>query len=213
MTDAAVGSESSRSRCTTSSGNLLQPATSTYRPGVRRHRLQGRRQGHAHRAQDRQRQQGLAERLLPVGDAGQHRRATTTEDGSPVQHRHDADRRARSARSPATWRARPSQGIERPDRPGSGRALGHRCNCVKGSSYGISPRIRPIPLYDPVYYEDGKQTGRNADFKMVSFLGVFVVGMQGNDVIGTRASDQRRNARQAPPRRASSFAQAIRLVK
>src|SRR5262245_40083123 len=57
------------------------------------------------------------------------------------------------------------------------------CNCVKGSAYGLSPRIRPIPLYDPAYDETGKQSGRNAVFKMVSFLGVFVIGMQGNEVI------------------------------
>ena len=86
------------------------------------------------------------------------------------------------------------------------------CNCVKGSRYGLSPRIRPIPLYDPVYYENGKQTGRVADFKMVSFLGVFVVGMNGNE-IQARIHPISAEAMDNPSLTTSSFAQAIRLVK
>src|SRR5262249_51108075 len=33
------------------------------------------------------------------------------------------------------------------------------CNCMKGSAFGghESPRIFPIPLYDPQYYADGKK--------------------------------------------------------
>jgi hypothetical protein len=57
------------------------------------------------------------------------------------------------------------------------------CLCVKGSAFPVSPRVRPIPLYDPDYYEEGKHGGRNADFKVANFLGVFVVGMDGNDVV------------------------------
>ena len=88
------------------------------------------------------------------------------------------------------------------------------CNCVKGSDpkYGISPRIRPIPLYDPSYYEDGKQSGRNADFKMVSFLGVFVVGMNGNELIA-RVHPISAETLEDPSLTPSSFAQSIRLVK
>ena len=86
------------------------------------------------------------------------------------------------------------------------------CNCVKGSAYGLSPRIRPIPLYDPVHYEQGKQSGRNADFKMVSFLGVFVVGMQGNEVIA-RVHPISAETLEDPSLTPSSFAQSIRLVK
>ena len=86
------------------------------------------------------------------------------------------------------------------------------CNCVKGSQYGISPRIRPIPLYDPVHYENGKQTGRNADFKMVSFLGVFVIGMNGNELMA-RVHPISAEVMDNPSLTTSSFAQAIRLVK
>jgi Putative Flp pilus-assembly TadE/G-like len=86
------------------------------------------------------------------------------------------------------------------------------CNCVKDSAYAISPRIRPIPLYDPDKYEDGKQEGRNAEFEMVSFLGVFVVQMQGNSVIArvTPISAETIEDASLTP---SSFAMSIRLVK
>jgi Flp pilus assembly protein TadG len=58
------------------------------------------------------------------------------------------------------------------------------CNCVKGSAFPLSPRIAKIPLYDPVYYEEGKATGRNASLRVANFLGIFLVGMNGNEVIG-----------------------------
>ena len=87
------------------------------------------------------------------------------------------------------------------------------CNCVINSDprFGISPRIRPIPLYDPYYYEHNKQEGRNAAFKMVSFLGVFVVGMNGNEVIA-RIHPITGEAT-GNPTTASPFAMAIRLVE
>jgi hypothetical protein len=47
-----------------------------------------------------------------------------------------------------------------------------------------SPRVVAIPLFDPVYYETGKQEGRNADLKVVNYMGFFVEEMQGNDVKG-----------------------------
>jgi hypothetical protein len=85
------------------------------------------------------------------------------------------------------------------------------CKCVKGSAFGLSPRIRPLPLYDPVYYEEGKKNGRNADLKLISLLGFFVEGMNGNDVMGrihpiTAQATGSGNTQ-------SSFAMAIRLVQ
>jgi hypothetical protein len=105
-----------------------------------------------------------------------------------------------------------SSGIQRLVASDPGARWDTSCNCVKGSAYGISPRIRPIPLYDPDKYEDGKQQGRNADFQMVSFLGVFVVGMQGNSVIA-RVHPISAETVQDPGATPSSFAQSIRLVK
>ena len=52
------------------------------------------------------------------------------------------------------------------------------------SSMSPSPRVVAIPLFDPVYYDTGKQNGRNADFKVVNYMGFFIEEMQGNDVKG-----------------------------
>jgi hypothetical protein len=47
-----------------------------------------------------------------------------------------------------------------------------------------SPRVVAIPLFDPVFYDEGKRNGRNADFKVVNYMGFFVEEMQGNSVVG-----------------------------
>jgi len=53
------------------------------------------------------------------------------------------------------------------------------------SQYGSkSPRIRAIPLFDPYYYNTGVAGGRNASLKFVNYLGFFIEGMNGNEVIG-----------------------------
>src|SRR5712692_8749009 len=58
------------------------------------------------------------------------------------------------------------------------------CNCVKNSAFSISPRVFPIPLYDPNYYADGKANGRFADFKIANFLGFFAERPVGNSIPG-----------------------------
>ena len=52
------------------------------------------------------------------------------------------------------------------------------------SSMHPSPRVVAIPLFDPVYYDSGKQNGRNADLKAVNYMGFFIEEMQGNNVVG-----------------------------
>jgi hypothetical protein len=52
------------------------------------------------------------------------------------------------------------------------------------SSMSPSPRVVAIPLFDPVYYDEGKRNGRNADLKVVNYMGFFIEEMRGNDVIG-----------------------------
>ncbi len=58
------------------------------------------------------------------------------------------------------------------------------CNCVKGSAFSVSPRVTPIPLYDPYYYATGKMNGRNADFKLANVIGFFIDKRVGNQVYG-----------------------------
>ena len=47
---------------------------------------------------------------------------------------------------------------------------------VKNSSFGDrqSPRVFPIPLYDPDYYDAGKQLGRVASLRVANWIGFFV---------------------------------------
>ena len=77
-----------------------------------------------------------------------------------------------------------------------------------------SPRIAPIPLFDPQFYENGKHGGRNADFRAVNYLGFFIESMQGNEVIGrvTPIGGSRKGEGfgEAP---AGAFPLSIRLVK
>jgi Flp pilus assembly protein TadG len=49
-------------------------------------------------------------------------------------------------------------------------------NTVKNSAFGDrqSPRIFPIPLYDPDYYDAGKATGRVASLRTANWIGFFV---------------------------------------
>ena len=59
------------------------------------------------------------------------------------------------------------------------------CACVKGSAFGSkSPRVAIIPVYDPVHYELGKKNSTNASLKIANYIGFFLEGMQGNEVIG-----------------------------
>jgi Flp pilus assembly protein TadG len=90
------------------------------------------------------------------------------------------------------------------------------CNCIKNSKFGghTSPRIFPIPLYDPVYYADGKKNGRNADFRLANVLGFFVEDIKsGNQVYGRVTPILGVLNNGGGPAPAGSFATAIRLVQ
>lgn len=52
------------------------------------------------------------------------------------------------------------------------------------SSMHPSPRVFPIPLYDPNYYYNGKMNGRNASLKVANWIGFYVDHIQGNNVFG-----------------------------
>jgi Flp pilus assembly protein TadG len=87
------------------------------------------------------------------------------------------------------------------------------CNCVKGSAFGKSPRIAVIPLYDPVYYETGKHNGSNASLRVANYLGFFIEGLDGNEVVGRITPVTglvRGNPGELP---VGAFPKAIRLVE
>jgi Flp pilus assembly protein TadG len=56
---------------------------------------------------------------------------------------------------------------------------------VAGSSYkGQSPRVFPIPLFDPEYYDAGKRNGRMADLRLANWIGFFLDRIEGNGAVG-----------------------------
>jgi Flp pilus assembly protein TadG len=87
------------------------------------------------------------------------------------------------------------------------------CGCVKGSKYSTSPRVFPIPMYDPEFYADGKANGRVADFKIANFLGFFVDHTQGNSIWGRITNVTGIVDRTAGAAPINAFPTAIRLVQ
>ena len=58
-------------------------------------------------------------------------------------------------------------------------------NKVKGSKFGAqSPRVFPIPLYDPIVYDSGKRNGRTADLVTANWIGFFLEYIEGNGIWG-----------------------------
>ena len=60
-------------------------------------------------------------------------------------------------------------------------------NTVKNSNVGEgrqSPRVFPIPLFDPDYYDQGHQTGRVASLKTANWIGYFVEYVGGTSIYG-----------------------------
>ena len=86
------------------------------------------------------------------------------------------------------------------------------CNCVK-SPLGRSPRVFPIPLYNPELYDEGKVSGRNASLVMVGWIGFFVEGRDGNDVYGRITPILGVIDGDAGPAPDGAFARAVRLVE
>jgi hypothetical protein len=93
---------------------------------------------------------------------------------------------------------------------------GQPMGCVMGSNpdfHGNSPRIRPVPVYDPVAYADGAQHGKNITLKNVSYIGFFIEPLVGGEVRGRLVpmiGTWDNNAGPAPP---GTFPKVIRLVQ
>ena len=84
---------------------------------------------------------------------------------------------------------------------------------VRGSAFARSPRVFPIPLYDPPFYDSGKRNGRYADLKVANWIGFFLEETQGNGIWGRIipiAGIRDGNAGPAPE---GVFPKAIRLVQ
>ena len=81
------------------------------------------------------------------------------------------------------------------------------------SSISPSPRVVALPLFDPVYWDIGKQNGRYADFKVVNYMGFFIEEMQGNSVRGRIAPIGGLLSGSAGPAPTGAFPIAIVLVQ
>jgi hypothetical protein len=81
------------------------------------------------------------------------------------------------------------------------------------STMNPSPRVAIIPVFDPVYYAEGKANGRNADLKVANYIGFFIESKSGNNVYGRItpvAGIYKGSSGQAP---INAFPKAIRLVE
>ncbi len=87
------------------------------------------------------------------------------------------------------------------------------CKCVKNSAFGTSPRVFPIPLYDPAYYATGKANGRDASFKIGNFLGFFADHVSGNQIYGVITNVVGLVDPNAGPAPIDAFPTAIQLVE
>jgi len=87
------------------------------------------------------------------------------------------------------------------------------CNCVKGSAFGVSPRIAIIPVYDPIAYSDGKAHGKNITLTVRNYIGVFIEDMKANEVWGRITPVLGVYDGGAGPAPAGAFPQLIRLVQ
>ena len=87
------------------------------------------------------------------------------------------------------------------------------CNCVKGSAFGVSPRIAVIPVYDPVAYSNGQQHGKNITLTVTNYIGVFIEDMKGNEVYGRITPVLGIYDGGAGPAPVGAFPRVIRLVQ
>jgi len=87
------------------------------------------------------------------------------------------------------------------------------CNCVKDSAFGTSPRVFPIPMYDPWLYSQAKQGGRSAEYQVANFLGFFADHVSSNQIFGRVTNVVGVVAPDAGPVPDLLFPKAIRLVE
>jgi hypothetical protein len=87
------------------------------------------------------------------------------------------------------------------------------CSCVRGSAFGVSPRVGIIPVYDPVYYETGKHNSRNASLKVANWIGVFVESVGNGGQVTGRIAPIGGLVKSNGPLAPGAFPRAIRLVQ
>ena len=90
----------------------------------------------------------------------------------------------------------------------------NNCRCVQHSKFQQSPRLFPIPLFNPQVYAEGKANGRGATFELANFLGFFATYVDGgNGIHGIIASISGIVSDKPTNVPSDMFATAIRLVQ
>jgi hypothetical protein len=88
------------------------------------------------------------------------------------------------------------------------------CNCVKGSAFPVTPRIRIVPLYNPILYAEGQQSGKSQpQLQVVNYLGFFIEGVDGAGQLTGRITPilGKISGNGAPP--IGAFARVLMLVQ
>jgi hypothetical protein len=85
--------------------------------------------------------------------------------------------------------------------------------CVKGSAFATSPRIRPIPLYNPVLYAQDQHSGKSQPtLQVVNYLGFFIESVSGSGDVTGYVMPIIGRPNPNGPSATGGFAQAIMLV-
>jgi hypothetical protein len=85
---------------------------------------------------------------------------------------------------------------------------------VVGSAFGVkSPRVFPIPLFDPIVYDSGKRNGRDADLVTANWIGFYLEDVIGNSLWGRIIPIAGIRDASAGPAPAGLNPMAIRLVQ
>ena len=67
------------------------------------------------------------------------------------------------------------------------------------STQNPSPRIVVLPVYDPLYFDQGKRIGNFTQVRISNFVGFFVDHVEANNVVGLCHADARPGADERNP--------------
>ena len=81
------------------------------------------------------------------------------------------------------------------------------------STNNPSPRIVVLPVYDPLYFEQGKRAGNFTQIRISDFIGFFVDHIEGSRVVGKVTPVLGQLATNGTPAPVGAFPRAIRLVE
>jgi len=86
--------------------------------------------------------------------------------------------------------------------------------CITGSAFHTSPRIRPVPLYDPIAYAMDQHSGKSwPQLTLVNYLGFFIESVDNGGTVTGRIYPIVGQFKSGLPLATGGFAQAIILSR